>query len=341
MIASNRTSAADEAGVLAAVRSGLNNIEAGKAFGVSEATVRRIRARDVKSSVVVPGVHYFDKKVSTLNWRDTIPLIQQMQEMKESSSRYQKRATIKIGDGTSPVALMFLSDMHIGSIGADYAAFLELTDIIINTPGLYIVIGGDEVEMACRLRSVFEVCAQVLDPEVQEEFLAQWLQEIKHKVVIALYGNHATDRQEQMVGSSSIAQVLAKEVVFFNGIGHADLIVGDITYKGAFAHKFRGATGRDPAAGCKNYIKNEYPDADFAMQGDIHKPKIEVYQDGGRTRSAMVAGSLHLNSGFATRNFSIQSSSAFPVMVLRHDVKAFTPFFSVQDWLAVTGGKLA
>lgn len=334
-----KTDEATRQSILAAVAAGDSNRKAARDFGVDESTVRSIRA---SAQPPRPLVEYHDKKIGGFNWRDSLEAVRGLQELRIKASWSQQNATIRIGDGSCPVGVMILSDMHIGSMGTDYALFVELTDIILNTPHLFVAIVGDEVEWAVRLRSVAEVCAQVLDPSLQLEFIESWLDEIMHKVIFATWSNHSTDRSEQLIGACPVKNILAKRVPFFTGIGHAELLVGDQTYWMAASHLFKGVTQADSTAGCKRYMRLEWTKAEVAVQGDCHRAGISVYNEGNRNLVAISSGTLNVHSGYAARNFSLFTSSAFPVLALWPDTHRLVPFYNVDQFLAtMTYGKKA
>jgi hypothetical protein len=318
--------------VLAAVRSGVSNSQAARDHDISEATVRRMKARSTGFDSNQEVVH-LDKKVGTFNWRDSIKVVQSLQKLRGDASWSQKTAKIRVGDGSAPIAIMCLSDMHIGSVATDYDLFIKLTDLILNTPGLYVAIVGDEVEWACRLRSVAEVCAQVLDPSLQLEFIEQWLDEILHKVLFSTWSNHSTDRSEQMIGTCPVKNILAKKAPFFSGIGHAEILVGKEIYWMAVSHRFKGVTQTDSTAGCKRYMRVEWTQAEIAMQGDCHRAGVSVYNEGSRNLVAISSGALNVNSSYAARNFSLFTSPAMPIVQLFPDEHLIIPYFTVDHYL--------
>lgn len=331
-----RTEDSIAASVLAAVRSGISNVQAARDHGIGETTVRRIRARALPYSEQPEVVHY-DKKVGTFNWRDSIKVVQSLQKLRGDASWSQRSAKIRVGDGNSPIAIMCLSDMHIGSVATDYDLFLKLTDLILNTPHLYVAVVGDEVEWAVRLRSVAEVCAQVLDPSLQLEFIEQWLDEILHKVLFSTWSNHSTDRSEQLIGTCPVKNILAKRAPFFSGIGHAELLVGSQTYWLAASHRFKGVTQTDSTAGCKRYMRIEWTQAEIAIQGDCHRAGVSVYNEGSRNLVAISSGALNINSAYAARNFSLYTSPAMPIVQLFPDEHLIIPYFTVDHYLKANG----
>lgn len=332
MQTNKRTDPQVEASVLAAVRNGSDNTQAANDHGISEATVRRIRARALQSDSSQQVV-FLDKKVSEFHWRDSIPVIKSLQKLRRDASATQQFATIKVGDGSSPIAILFLGDAHIGAMGTDYDLFVTLTDIILTTPNLYFALMGDEVEWAIRLRSVAEVCAQVIGPDLQAKFIESWLNEVMHKMIFATWSNHSTDRSEQMIGTCPIKNILADKVPFFSGIGHAEIVVGNETYLLAASHRFKGVTATDSTAGCKRYLRVEWSKGEIAVQADCHRSGISEYNEGDRHLLAMSTGTLNVASSYAARNFSIYTSSAFPILVLHPNEHLTIPYWNIDSYM--------
>jgi hypothetical protein len=335
-----RTDAATERAVLASLGRGISMRATAKDMKLDEATIRRIVKR-VKSSAVptvTPAPIYENKKQSTFYWRDALPVLQSVQDMVNSAKREQTRASVTAGDGKASIGVMILADTHVGAVGTDYRLFLELTDIILNTPNLYVLLVGDLLEWSIRLRSVAEQCAQILPIELQEQFMDQWLHEIAHKVIAASWCNHETSRSQQLSGFSVMKSMQSKLFPYYDGLGHLSLTTGSQTYEIAMSHKFKGATGSDSTRGCRLYMTKE-PTIEIGLQADAHVPKIEKYSVGNTPKAAMCCGTLNIDSEYAMRGFSISTSSAFPVMLLNPKVHMFSPLFNIDEFLHLTGAK--
>jgi hypothetical protein len=145
-----------------------------------------------------------------------------------------------------------------------------MTDEIIETPNLFIALVGDPLEMAIRLRSVAEVCAQIFGPDKQMQFIEDWFKEIEHKVAFATWCNHVLEREERQAGFSLLKHLFAKQVVFFDGIGHADVHVGKQVYAVAASHKFRGYSYMNPCHAGQTYMRFQGVDREISVMGDIH-----------------------------------------------------------------------
>lgn len=299
--------------------------------GVSHGYISNLNRRLTTPPVVA------DKKVGVFKWREACKNVKAMQEMRSKASSSQDYAQIKLGDGTQPVILMGFGDQHIGSYGADYGLFEAITDEIINTPNLYVALMGDYLEMAIKLRGVLEVVSQVLTPEMQEMFLEDWLDEIKDKVAFATWDNHAVLRQEAQAGTSSVKTILNRRFVYHNGIGHSDLLVGKQTYTCAASHKFNGGSMFNRMHAQGRYVRQMANDRELVLMADIHQWGFAMTEDGGMERCYLTGGTLHTNSGYAKRFFSLKTAPHYPCVVLHPDTHMKVPFQSVKQALRYIG----
>lgn len=278
-----------------------------------------------------------DRKRPEFDWREWTEHLQRTQALYAKAAQTQTFAKIELGTGKRPVCIFPWSDLHWGGRGVNYEIFRRTTEEILKTPDLYLALVGDLVEFAIKLRSVAEVCAQMVGPDKQVQFLESWLDEIKPKLILATWCNHGVEREEKQSGVSIIKKMLAQRAVMFDGIGHADISVGKQTYKFAFSHKFRGSSYLNaPHAGAR-YMRFQGTDREIAVMGDIHQPAFNHYYDGDRERLSMVAGTLNVSSSYANRYFSIFTQPYYPCVELHHERHEFTPFKSLQSWVRHRG----
>ncbi len=318
--------------VVALLQAGRSHRDIASELGVGVGTVSAIRNSDLN----VPVLNS-DKKFGEFNWRDAVKNVKAMQELRSKASHSQDYASIKLGDGKSPVILMGFGDQHIGSYGSDHGLLEAITDEIIDTPNLYVGLMGDYLEMAIKLRGVLEVTSQVLTPEMQEAFLESWLESIKDKVAFATWDNHAIIRQESQAGTSSVKNILSRRFVYHNGIGHSDLKVGKEVYRCAASHKFSGGSMFNRMHAQGRYVRQMASDRELVLMGDIHQWGFAQTEDGGQERCYITGGTLHTNSGYAKRFFSLRTAPHYPCVVLHPDKHEMVPFKSVKNALRYIG----
>lgn len=283
-----------------------------------------------------PAFFTSDKKVGTFNWREANKVIGGMQQLKQRASFSQDTANI-VADMDSPLPVIFLSDAHILSWGTDHKLFERITDEILAIPSLHVALLGDMAQMAIKLRSVIEVSDNMLPPELQEAYLESWLDEMADRILFACWGNHDIERAESLSGSSRIKALYNRRFVYSNGIGHIDLTVGTQTYRLAISHHFQGRSIYSPVHGAQRYLVMQGHDRDIAACGDSHVPGVLAFTIADRPKLAINTGTFQTNSGYAKRYFSLYTHPVFPVVVFDNEHHAFTPFWSINQWLRVSG----
>jgi hypothetical protein len=296
---------------------------------VGMGSISRIRQ---DTHIPIAPVIQHDKKKADFNWREWADHAIETQKLYKRASHTQTHANVEI-PAKQPILVMPFSDQHIGGRGVDYVEFIRLTNFIIDTPNLYVILHGDEAEFAIKLRSVAEVCAQLFEPTKQQQFIEQWFDEIAHKVICATWCNHVQEREEKQSGVSSKKLAFAPKTVYFDGIGHLDLKVGTQTYKIAVSHKFRGYSFQNPCHAGMRYMRFEGSDREIAIMGDIHQPSYISYADGATNRLSLVSGTLNINSAYAQRYFSLFTQANYPVIEFHHEQHEFTTFTSLDRWL--------
>lgn len=296
---------------------------------------------NIHSKLPAPATHYSgqgirsDKKTGEFDWREWIPAINNLQRLKRKGSFSQDRAFIELGNGTRPAVLVPFSDQHMGAWSTDHQLLARITDEILETEDVYVALVGDYGQYAIKLRGVLEVADNLLPPEQQTQFIESWFNHIWHKVAFATWDNHGVERQEKQAGESGVKKILSRKVVYFNGIGHVDIKVGDQIYHGAVSHRFRGSSFLNPVHAAMRYMRHEGIDREWAIQGDTHVPGMAKYTDGERTRVAINCGSIQTNSGFGKRYFSLTTHPIYPVIVFHPDRHEMTPFWSLKEYLAL------
>lgn len=279
----------------------------------------------------VPNIET-NKKIANFHWRDAIPIMKSMQNLAKEASGSQDHSNWKIKTD-SEICVVIIGDLQLGSWATDYDLFLEITREILETPNLYVIFVGDLMQLAIKMRNVLEVMDNLLTPKLQMQFLDSWLMDIKHKVIASTWDNHSVMREEAVTGYSVYAEIFKRHTIYHNGIGHLDITVGEIEYRWAISHFFRGKSILNRTHAPARYMRHEAQDRDITAQGDFHEPGMSKYNESGRDKIAIVCGSIQTNSGYGKRFFSLTTCPAYPCVVLNPKEKVMTPYWSVKEWL--------
>ena len=197
-----------------------------KVFPISHRTARYYASKIINSSsptpekIEMPEVES-NKKVGKFNWREAVEHVQSGQKLFSEAKSSQDKAKFHINTD-EPIYIMALGDAHFGSWGTDYEILKKVTDEILNTPNLYVILLGDLLQMSIKLRGMLEVADNALPPKYQMLLLDSWLQEISHKVICSTWDNHSVMREENVTGYSKYSEIFERHHIYFNGkIGRA------------------------------------------------------------------------------------------------------------------------
>lgn len=270
-----------------------------------------------------------------LNWRAMTDVIAAMQSIGREADLSEEELDITI-PADEPAGFVCISDVHIGSWSTDHRILTEITDEVLATPGLYIMLVGDMIQMAIRLRSVDEVMDNLLPPSLQFEALDSWLRDVEDRVVLATWDNHSVVREEQLAGTSHYARLMARTCPYFGGIGHPNLIVGGQTYRLAVSHKFRGRSVTNPCMGPMKYLLGDGHHREIAIAGDSHRPGILHFWHGDDERLAINSGTAQIDSRYTKRYYSLYSKAVFPVLELDPFDHRFVAYPDVPTWVRST-----
>jgi hypothetical protein len=272
----------------------------------------------------------------SFNWRHANGVIGQMQELAIKANPTQHESRFGVPDATGPIVVVGLGDTHIGDWATDHALLESITDELLNIPHLYIILMGDLVQMAIKLRNVAEVSSNMLPPELQMAYLDSWLAEIAPRVILACDGNHE-ERQQVQAGVSLTRHLISKHITYADGIAHADIQVGQQVYTFAVSHVFRGKSMYSPVHGQARYLRMVGQDREIAFAGDSHTPGFAMYNEGGRWRCAINGGSIQA-SPYMRRHFQLTNDPSYPCIMLFPSEHRFVPFRTVADCLAASKG---
>jgi CYTH domain-containing protein len=301
-------------------------------------TLREIDLVKHPQAATLPAI-LWDKAQPTRTWRDMAQEAIRRQQSRLAAKASQDHAIIRV-ETDKPLAVLFISDWHMGSWGTDYSTMLSMTDRI-KALGLHVATLGDMVHMAVKLRGVLEVMDNMFAPGEQDEMVAGWVDEIEPHILWSTWCNHAVERQELAIGYSPTAEIFKSRTVYHSGIGHIDLIVGNETYKIASSHVFPGSTTRNVLGGQIRWMREQGLDRELAVAGDKHQPELKQYPEGPMWRVAINCGTLQANSGYAKRYFAYYTHDFQPVVVFHPDRHLMTAYQSLDAYEASLQSQVA
>lgn len=172
--------------------------------------------------------------------------------------------------------IYFVHDIHYGSELFDEKKWEKLKNMILNDDNAYVCIVGDVMENAIPSSKNCDMFSQAHSPAAQKEWATKQLEDLSHKVLVVVPGNHESNRTTKVSGMYPLYDCCLLAGIgekYRDTIAFLDIAVG----------KYRGKTSRQThyfgqvqhkAKDLKNYHSSDYTDGiDFFASGHDHEAK--------------------------------------------------------------------
>jgi hypothetical protein len=183
-----------------------------------------------------------------------------------------------------PIAIMKSSDWHFGGLDVDYRALREHVRFLLDVPGMYLQLFGDDLNLMCMHRTV-SARQDILTVKEQIAFLESFVHQTvaAGKLISMGWGNHSDEFTERNAGFGIVELIAAKHIPYFRGLGYLDLVLRnssgeEFTYPMAFAHKVRFHSFMNQLHGNKRmqqlsqeWFPNRLPAKEY-ITGHTHNP---------------------------------------------------------------------
>ena len=246
-----------------------------------------------------------DKKKQIISFETVTDIIDRERRMEEEFDIGQREATWKVPiSPDKPIVVCLITDPHFGSVRANVNLFREHLDIIQNTPRMFCVFNGDDVD---NFNATGKWAAGMFEnptpPEIVSRAIAKRYKELDDmgKIGTIGFGNHndfgfagGQDWYDSFLGGFNCP-------IFTSG-GELHVTVGSQTYDLAMAHKYWGTSKLNPTNACKRFMDFEYPDADIAFLGHTHQSEGLHFEKGGKDRIAVIGGTYKDRDNFARKH---------------------------------------
>lgn len=262
-------------------------------------------------------------------WQELLDLAEHGQRLHDRLRPIVQTATRTI-TCHGPIAVVFMSDFHLGARGTDYAAFARTTDLIMSDERFFIVVNGADVEGAFHsFRSAEPGESSVLPVWMQIEAFTQWVDAMLSRIVCICGDNHIDERLETILGD--IGLVWRDDVPYFRTFGLLSLVVQNSEsrreYKGLITHRYKGNSIYHKLQPTLRTMRDIYPTADFYATAHTHTPAYMtgVYYPMARDEKMpeqhfVVSGSFKTRADvYSLRNFGGCGILGLPTLVFWPD----------------------
>ena len=209
--------------------------------------------------------------------------------VREKTSIRQSTTEASI-DTDQPIALSFISDVHLGSPHTNYEAFFADVDTIAGDPRLYLMKGGDWCDKFMGQFKDKMAPANALQPPQIQLLVTERLMKHLGKAIVAICGGNHDNMDSRQTGISTeyfIHRDLQIPVLPQGGL--VELNVGGVVYKILWKHNYRFNSSLNQFNAHHRMLETLAPDADVVVMEHEHNPgceSIEKY-DLGQQRTVV------------------------------------------------------
>jgi hypothetical protein len=221
-----------------------------------------------------------------------------------------------------------MADVHSGASGVDYVAFESDVELILRTPGLYVVLAGDIIDNM--IKHLASVLANAMSPEQQWAWLAGLLTRLLPKLLAIVGGNHEA-WTAAFSGYAPLKQFADRLAVPYDSDEVLlKIILEKATYDIVIRHKYRFNSSDNPSHSVKKLWTFGDYDFDVGVVGDKHVATVEPFVRHQQTKWVLRPGTYQVYSGFAKRGGFHGGIPVTPVAVFLPDRKDLHGFANME-----------
>lgn len=217
--------------------------------------------------------------------------------------------------GSEPIGIVVMGDMHVGSVGVDYARLEGVVKALESTERLFAVSIGDILDSMIWRTVMHEGRKSPVDFPGEVRAAARFLQRLNAdgKLIGVCAGNHdlISGKLTGLAALDTVMETVCRDVPYHPY--QLDLTVvleGDVEYRVRLRHKVTGNSGWNPAHGVGKAHRFDDGDADVICAGHTHRSGVAELRHKGRMRYGVQVGAYKvaalddyaLENGFTNEN---------------------------------------
>jgi len=242
---------------------------------------------------VAPPTSFPDKKERNWSTEEADELLQKVSDFRKKFEIGQTEATwiAPMEYPTLPIAVLFATDIHWGSIHSKVDLLNRHLSIVEETPNFGMISNGDDVDNFNAVVLATGMTENPLPPQIQSRVIVEKVKKLdeKNKVGVMSHGNHNNFGfvAGQEWEDSFLAEM--KCPVFTRG-GQLHTMVQGQEYTIGMNHTYWGKSKLNPTNSPKRMLEYEFPGADIVFTGHTHQHSYEVFERGHKQVIAVVGG---------------------------------------------------
>lgn len=220
-------------------------------------------------------------------------------------------------DSSKPVGLALMSDLHIGSPYVDYKSLYAHSEIVRDTPGLFLLVAGDERDNF--IISKLAHARRSARISVPQELIMykSWVDMVREKIVSYVTGNHDLWTYK-LSGVDLAEQYLPPQVLYDKFEVRMRFLVGQEEWKMRIRHRWAGRSYLNLTNGIERDW--QFMPFDIGIGGDYHDATLcrEFIRE-DKIRFAILLGTYkRLGDPFFSQVGKQQSPHNGAAMIIMH-----------------------
>jgi predicted phosphodiesterase len=256
---------------------------------------------EVKQNLAAPVVRPFITGVTNNDYIN-IDDIWELAELSFDATleKEKRRNAQRIEFPAKPIALVLLSDLHIGNSTTDYRQLRKDAELINKTDGMHAIFHGDGIDnwIVPKLQQLQR--GQAVNFEHELMLFESWLTIISDKLVAVVSGNH-DNWTFSMSGIDIVKRMLKKTKVLYDRDEIRTVIsIGNQEWEFCIRHKWLGSSIYNPTHGIERYSRMG-ASFDIGIGGHTHIASLsrEFVSNDNRQCMAIITGTYKRYDGFA------------------------------------------
>lgn len=266
-----------------AARKGIryNTLNSGFKALKAELRAKGIKERDTTEGADEPFVALPDKVDPSLDWEKLLKTGHRRANEMAAQELSQQRAIIDLSKHKEPVAIFTMSDVHIGSKQCHVPTLISHIKLLKRIPNLYAIFQGDAMEWCITDRQMDALFGQTLSPDKQAAAYRNLLEDLMHKVVAIVSGNHE-ERAFRKGGVDVVGLILqslkGRGGVYLRDGGLLEIKMRGASYSWLAMHgdAMSGNSMYSHTAAMARLARHQSGFCDVLSSGHIHQPEVKT-----------------------------------------------------------------
>lgn len=305
-----------------------------KRLHASFTTVQKHRPKFAGSPSPVPAQAVAEMKTAMDRGEDFEEPVEQLWQREEKRGQLAIRRAKEVAqfrfEAPGPhVMIAVVSDMHIApGTPVDFRKMRADAELIRDTPGLYCILAGDQVDNHIKHRTA--ILAARSQPEDQYKLFEYYLGIIASKCLVVTSGNH-DDWTNNFAGVDVLGRIVRDRRVFYSpDEAWLEVKVGAQNYVVAVRHQYRFGSSFNQTHTVKQWLRMGPREFDVGVIGHHHEAAIEqcIYRD--RFRWVARPGSYQITSAYSRQLGFNHAIPTCPTFLFHGDDHDITGWKSVE-----------